>query len=54
MFRDIVSDDKIGSCKVKLDELSLGGPTPADVRQKVDNKLFRKDAVIYLKISYKE
>jgi Ca2+-dependent lipid-binding protein len=53
MDDDIISDDKLGKCKIKLDRLDLT-TYPTEITKKVDNKVFRKDAFIYLKISYAE
>jgi len=53
MDDDIASDDKIGHCKIKLEDLGLT-PEPQEFSYKVDNNLFSKDAYIYLKISYEE
>lgn len=46
-------DDKLGSCKIKLDELGLG-ENPTGIERTVDNNLIRKDSKIYLQLSYKE
>ena len=46
-------DDKLGSCTIKLDKLDLE-PIPMQVRRKVDNNVFKKDAYIFLNISYGE
>jgi len=53
MDDDIVSDDKIGKCKIKLEDLGLSD-TPMEVTRKVDNNLFSKDAYIYLTIKYED
>ena len=53
MDDDALSDDKIGKCQIELEDLSLSSD-PTDVRKKVDNNWFSKDAFIYLKISYLE
>jgi len=53
MDEDIVSDDKIGKCKIKLDKLGLeGGPvTQAWI---VDRNLFKKQGRIYLTLSWSD
>ena len=53
MDDDALSDDKIGKCKINLEKLGLRG-SPTDVKKKVDNNWFSKDAYIYLKLSYTE
>lgn len=53
MDDDIAGDDKLGKCKIKLEDMGLSSePTP--VEKKVDNKVFRKDAYIFLTIKYEE
>ena len=51
MDDDFGDDDKLGSCKIKLENLGLT-TTPKHVEQAVDRKLFRSNAVIHLKLSY--
>ena len=51
MDDDILKDDKIGQCKIKLDDLPLSA-SPIGVERVVDNNWFTKDARVYLKISY--
>jgi Ca2+-dependent lipid-binding protein len=53
MDADIGLDDKIGSCKIDLEKLnpSAGGSTIENV---IDGRLIRRDAKIFLKISYSE
>jgi Ca2+-dependent lipid-binding protein len=51
MDDDILKDDKIGKCKISLEELDLS-PTPLSLERVVDNNILTKDARIYLKISY--
>ncbi|KAL7532482.1 hypothetical protein ACHAWF_004152 [Thalassiosira exigua] len=53
MDDDIVSDDKMGKCKIKLEKLGLGA-TPIHVEEKVYNRIFGKDAYVHLNISYTE
>ena len=52
MDDDILMDDQIGKCKIKLDELALSS-TPLGIDRVVDNNWFTKDARIYLQLSYK-
>ena len=51
MDDDLLKDDKIAQCKIKLDDLPLSA-TPIGVERVVDNNWFTKDARIYLKIAY--
>jgi len=51
MEDDIVSDDKIGSCRIKLDKLRLDHGPVRDAWV-VDNNLFSKDAKIFLKLTW--
>lgn len=53
MDDDIVRDEKLGKCKIKLEDLDLS-EEPTDVEKKVDNNIFSADAFIFLKISYTE
>jgi Ca2+-dependent lipid-binding protein len=53
MDDDAVQDDKVGRCKFELDKLNLTSE-PKEVSKKVDNNLLRKDAFIFLKLSYEE
>jgi Ca2+-dependent lipid-binding protein len=46
-------DGRLGTCKIKLDDLALND-TPIEVRRKIDNKIFRKQAVVYLMLSFSE
>ena len=52
MDDDLLKDDKIGQCKIKLDDLALS-PTPIGIDRVVDNNWFTKDARIYLQLSYR-
>jgi C2 domain len=52
MDDDILMDDQIGKCKIKLDDIPLS-PTPIGIDRVVDNNWFTKDARIYLQLSYK-
>ena len=54
MDNDIGRDDKIGRCTVKIYKLEGDLSNFVDVEQKIDNKLWRTDAMIYLKIKYEE
>ena len=53
MDDDPIFDDKMGSCKINIEELGLG-PEPTGIDRVVDNNVFTKDARIFLKLSYKE
>merc|ERR1712029_868570 len=53
MDDDLLKDEKLGKCKIKLDGLGLSAD-PVGVDKKVDNKWFKADAIIYLKLSYSE
>ena len=46
-------DDKLGSCKIKLEDLGLSEESTG-VERVIDNNIFAKDGRIYLKISYTE
>ena len=53
MDDDILFDDKMGSCNIKLDELGLG-EEPLGVERVIDRNLIAKDARLFLRLSYKE
>jgi Ca2+-dependent lipid-binding protein len=53
MDDDIVLDDKIGKCKIKLEKLVLS-ETPLPIKEKVYNRIFGKDSYVHLKLSYTE
>ena len=53
MDEDIVFDDKMGKCKIKLEKLGLS-ETPMHVDEKVYNRVFGKDSFVHLQLSYKE
>ena len=53
MDDDILFDDKMGSCSIKLDELGLG-EEPLGVERVIDRNLIAKDARLFLRLSYKE
>mmetsp|Transcript_39931 Transcript_39931/g.83514 ORF Transcript_39931/g.83514 Transcript_39931/m.83514 type:complete len:132 (+) Transcript_39931:262-657(+) len=53
MDDDVGFDEKLGKCKIKLEDLGLS-EEPMEIEKKVDNNLFSPDAYIYLKISYSE
>jgi hypothetical protein len=53
MDDDIASDDQIGKCKIKLEDIDFGDE-PVPIERKVDNNLFAKDACIYLTIKYED
>jgi len=46
-------DDKMGSCMIKLEDLGLT-EQPTAVEKVIDNNLIRKDAKIFLQLSYTE
>jgi C2 domain len=52
MDDDPLKDDKLGECRIKLDDLPLT-ENWIGVERVVDNNWFTKDARIFLKISYK-
>lgn len=54
MDDDIGKDDKIGGCSVKIFELEGNLSNFVEVEKKIDNKLFRADARIHLKIKWEE
>jgi Ca2+-dependent lipid-binding protein len=53
MDDDVLKDDKMGQCKINLEELDLTSHAK-EVKKKIDHKLFRKDAFVHLKLSYSE
>mmetsp|Transcript_5907 Transcript_5907/g.13458 ORF Transcript_5907/g.13458 Transcript_5907/m.13458 type:complete len:132 (-) Transcript_5907:113-508(-) len=53
MDEDIISDDKMGKCKIKLEKLGLS-ETPMRVEEKVYNRIFGKDSYVHLDLSYTE
>eukprot|EP00578_Thalassiosira_sp_NH16_P025477 CAMPEP_0181100218 /NCGR_PEP_ID=MMETSP1071-20121207/13078_1 /TAXON_ID=35127 /ORGANISM="Thalassiosira sp., Strain NH16" /LENGTH=131 /DNA_ID=CAMNT_0023182937 /DNA_START=488 /DNA_END=883 /DNA_ORIENTATION=+ len=53
MDDDIVSDDKMGKCKIKLEKLGLS-ERPMEVKEKVHNRLIGKDSYVHLQLSYTE
>ena len=52
MDDDIVGDDKIGKCKINLEELDLS--EPCNLKEKVDENWFSADAYIYLTLTWEE
>mmetsp|Transcript_29470 Transcript_29470/g.61497 ORF Transcript_29470/g.61497 Transcript_29470/m.61497 type:complete len:132 (+) Transcript_29470:181-576(+) len=53
MDDDIVGDDKMGKCKIKLEKLGLSeSPTP--LREKVYNRVFGDDSYVFLTLTYTE
>ena len=48
---DLILDDKLGKCCIRLDELGLS-KTPTGLDRVIDNKLIRRDARIFLDISW--
>eukprot|EP01083_Nonionella_stella_P089124 248647_1 len=53
MDDDVVSDDKMGKCKIKLDKLDLS-EEPTRVEKKVHNRVFGEDSYVHLDLSYTE
>jgi Ca2+-dependent lipid-binding protein len=51
MDDDIGFDDKLGSCKIKLEHLGLNA-TPKDFEYCVDKNMFKMDGIVHLKLSY--
>mmetsp|Transcript_68789 Transcript_68789/g.108437 ORF Transcript_68789/g.108437 Transcript_68789/m.108437 type:complete len:133 (+) Transcript_68789:115-513(+) len=51
MDDDILFDDKMGSCNIKLDELGLGEEA-LGVERVIDRNLISKNARIFLQLSY--
>lgn len=51
MDDDMLRDDKIGSCKIQLEDLDLTSE-PSGIDRVVDNNWFSSDARIYLELSY--
>lgn len=51
MDDDPIKDDKLGWCKVKLQDLGLTA-TPTGVSRVVDRNLISKNAEIFLRLSY--
>ena len=50
---DPLKNDKIGKCKINVEELNPG-PTPIGVDRVVDPNIFTKDGRVFLKISWEE
>ena len=46
-------DDKLGKCKIKLEELGLG-PDPMDIEKVIDRNIMTDHGKIFLKLSYTE
>ena len=51
MDDDPIFDDKLGFCKIKLEDLSLTS-TPIGIDRVIDNNIFTADGRIYLELSY--
>ena len=51
MDDDPLINDKLGFCKITLEDLSLTS-TPIGINRVVDNNMFTKDGKIYLELSY--
>ena len=50
---DFGKDEELGKCKIKLEDMGLSA-SPTHVQKKVDNKIFRKDAYVFLSLTYTE
>ena len=50
MDKDIASDDKMGECEIKLDDLNLS-TTPIQVVKTVDTRLLHTNPKIYMSLS---
>ena len=53
MDDDPLFDDKMGACKIDIEELGLGEET-LGVDQVIDNNVIAKDVRIFLQLSYTE
>lgn len=53
MDDDVGRDDKLGKCKIKLENLGLS-ETPMEVEKVIDRNIISDSGKIYLKLSYKE
>lgn len=53
MDDDPLHDDKLGSAKIKLENMDLS-ETPTPVEAVVDKNFFTKDGKIFLQLSYKK
>mmetsp|Transcript_1089 Transcript_1089/g.1948 ORF Transcript_1089/g.1948 Transcript_1089/m.1948 type:complete len:103 (-) Transcript_1089:436-744(-) len=53
MDDDVLKDDKMGKCKIKLEKLGLSG-TPTHVKEKVHNRIFGEDSYVFLTLTYTE
>jgi Ca2+-dependent lipid-binding protein len=53
MDDDTMGDDKVGKCTIKLDQLDLNS-RGKDVKRKIDNNFFSKDAFIFLKLKWED
>ena len=54
MDDDKLKDEKLGECKIKLDKLGLTNGVAFEGSWTVDNRMFHKDAEIYLAITWYE
>lgn len=54
MDDDIIGDDKIGSCKIKLEEVGFESGVPFEGSWVVDDNWFSKDAEIFLTLTWTE
>ena len=53
MDDDPVFDDKMGKCKIDIEELGLG-EEPLGIDRVIDNNIFTADGRIFLRLSYTE
>ena len=53
MDDDIVSDDKMGKSKIKLEKLGLCSE-PMEMKEKVYNRVFGDDAYVHLTLKWEE
>ena len=53
MDKDLLSDDKMGKCKIKLEKLGLS-ESAMQIEEKVHNRIFGEDSYLHLHLSYAE
>merc|ERR1711862_190402 len=49
-----ISDKKLGDCKIKLDKIRLDSGIPHTDLWKIDHRIFRKNAYIFLTITWND
>merc|ERR1712083_28106 len=54
MDADVVSDDKIGKCKIKLDKLGLASGNPHSSSWSVHNRWFSESSQMFLTLTWLE